>query len=125
MNFDGYPKRSPKEKYSGMWGRIGYVFQFKDKESAIWEANDKDDIWQAAYYIKGTIKGFDMSELSDIEVDAWYMALKLATERTEKQWIQNETNPDVLRKIVEREVETGEPDMDRIKAMNTRIQELR
>jgi len=108
-----------------MWGRIGFVYHFKDKTAAMQEAKRKDSIWQAAFYIKGTIKGYNMDELSDVEIDAWLLALRLATERTETQWVQNETNPDVLRKIVKREVETGNPNMDRIKAMNTRIQELR
>lgn len=120
-----YPKRQPREKYSGMWGRVSFVYHFKDKQTAIEEAQRKDDVWAAAFRIRGVREGYGMSELSDIEIDSWYQALRLANNRTVKQFIENETEIEVLQAILKREAQTGSPDRKRIGLLNKRIQELR
>ena len=125
MSFENYPKRTPREKYSGMWGRIGYLLTRRSTEELVQEVNSKDDVWRAAAHMGARKRDVDMTELSDIETDAWLQAIRLATDHTVTHFIENETSEELLMEILEREVETGNPDTDLISLINQRLQELR
>jgi hypothetical protein len=127
MNTEGLPKRSPRETYSGIWGRTLYVVSRRGPEAAVEEAERRDAVWTAAYRMQLQRQGHpEMAEqLSDIEIDAWQVALHTATEHTIKSFVESETDATVLARLITREAKTGVPNERFIEQCDERIRELR
>jgi len=114
--FDEYPKQTDQEKYSGLWGRFGFLLQFRDAEALVKEVNSKDSVYRAAGYMRLRKEGLDVSQISEIEMEGWKTAMKLATTHTIKGFVKNETDLDLALEI--RDIVLGRDEIDQEQSIN-------
>jgi hypothetical protein len=128
---DCYIKRHVRDRYEGMWGHFTHRLTRRSIDDAIdWATEQDDPVYLAACRI--AIRNRDLSmtheqhdRLSDIELDAWQTALRVAPEQTVRYFIENETEATVLARLITREAKTGTPDEGFIERCENRIKELR